>query len=194
MSEGTNWLGRATPIKDSHAARRYWCSAASAKELAAGFACANPARVNKIAGPATIDLHCIDCGKAKIATSRSDAESDLKDARWYRCRPCNQAHRDKKQRDQWAKWKQEAERKDELRWMPYKDYLGTDEWSERRKSVIRRAGFRCQICASEGRLHVHHRTYVRRGVERIEDMVALCADCHELFHLHGKLAESGRAA
>lgn len=194
MIDTANWIGRAKPIKDTYAAKLYWNTATPAKDLADEFACANPAHVNKIAGPAVLDLRCIDCNAFKIATSRSDAQSDLARPNRYRCEPYDRAERDRKQREQWAKWKRDGERKEELRWMPYKDYLGTDEWSERRKKVIRRAEFKCQVCAAGGRLHVHHRTYIRRGVERIEDMIALCAECHEIFHRNGKLSEGGRAA
>jgi 5-methylcytosine-specific restriction endonuclease McrA len=205
MSEGTNWLGRARPVNDTPAAFDYWCTGTSMKDLVARYAPGTSlAKFSKIAGPAVIELKCEDCGALHIATSRAKANDTIgwdaegrrrkQEDRFYRCSGCDSAYRAKKLRDDWRKSEERQQRAEELRWMPYRDYLGTDEWSERRKRVIRRAGFRCQVCASGSRLHVHHRTYARRGVERIEDMIALCADCHELFHRHGKLAESGRAA
>ncbi len=75
-----------------------------------------------------------------------------------------------------------AERGDELAGMRYTEYLLTPEWKARRQAVLEWAGYSCQVCSGEDRLHVHHRTYVRRGVERPSDLIALCADCHALFH------------
>lgn len=71
--------------------------------------------------------------------------------------------------------------------MRYRDYLQTDEWQVRRAAALRNADNRCQVCNSGGRLNVHHRTYERRGIELESDLTVLCADCHELFHQHGKL-------
>lgn len=205
FEQPTNWVGRARPVNDTEAARDYWCTDASMKEVVARYAPGTSlAKFSKIAGPARLDLQCEDCGEACVATSRTDAQSTLgwdaearrrqKVDNYYRCQTCKDAYRAQKYRDEAQKRREKHEREEELRWMPYRDYLGTDEWSERRKSVIRRAGFKCQVCAADGRLHVHHRTYARRGVERAEDMVALCADCHELFHRHGRLSANGRAA
>ena len=77
--------------------------------------------------------------------------------------------------------------------LSYQDYLQTDHWQERRTSALRRAGFSCQVCAGKGELHVHNRTYVRRGRELDSDLIVLCAGCHKLFHANGKLADAGRA-
>lgn len=195
MSESLAYIGRARPHVDSPVSAAYWQTEVSVETLISRYAPNTPAaHFYKVAGRASIGLHCADCGKERVATSRSDAVFMLTAHRRYRCRQCEQAKKVQKFRDDSARRKADAERAEELRWMPYRDYLGTDDWSERRKSVIRRAGFRCQVCASEGRLHVHHRTYINRGNERPEDMIALCAGCHELFHKHGKLAEGGRAA
>lgn len=38
--------------------------------------------------------------------------------------------------------------------------------------------------------HVHHITYERRGWERLEDLVLLCPECHEMIHARG-LFEGG---
>lgn len=78
----------------------------------------------------------------------------------------------------------------ELRAMPYRDYLQTREWRLTKAIVRRRFGGRCATCNSAKRLHVHvhHRTYERRGEEDIGDLTLLCGDCHGLFHAHRKLA------
>jgi chromosomal replication initiation ATPase DnaA len=74
----------------------------------------------------------------------------------------------------------------ELRTMPYDQYLLTPEWQERRKQALLRAQYRCQVCNSTERLHVHHRTYERRGAEEAGDLTVLCRDCHELYHFPSK--------
>lgn len=72
---------------------------------------------------------------------------------------------------------------DELRRMPYVDYLETSYWQELRRSKVRAAGFRCERCrATNTRLDVHHLNYERRGYERREDLVVLCKTCHESEH------------
>jgi 5-methylcytosine-specific restriction endonuclease McrA len=74
----------------------------------------------------------------------------------------------------------------DLATMPYDDYLQTEAWQEHRKQALAYAGYRCQVCnTDEEALHVHHRTYERRGQEKPQDLIVLCASCHALFH--GKL-------
>lgn len=80
------------------------------------------------------------------------------------------------------------ERGRELAALRYVDYLLTDEWQERRRAMLRAAGYRCMVCNQEdGTLDVHHRTYERRGTEHPSDLIVLCHDCHMLFHRKGHL-------
>jgi 5-methylcytosine-specific restriction endonuclease McrA len=80
-----------------------------------------------------------------------------------------------------------------LHTMPYQEYLLTPEWQERRKAQLERADYRCQVCnTGKSKLHVHHRTYERRGNEAPGDLLVLCRECHELFHQAGKLVEEDR--
>jgi hypothetical protein len=72
-----------------------------------------------------------------------------------------------------------------LRTMRYPDYLQTPEWAERRRGALRRAGHACEACGGHGRLNVHHRTYERRGKEKIDDLRVLCDDCHVAVHTGG---------
>jgi hypothetical protein len=69
-----------------------------------------------------------------------------------------------------------------LRSLPYAQYLETPYWRSVRRAVIERALFRCQLCYAEGELHVHHRTYDRRGAELASDVLVLCRECHDAFH------------
>ena len=71
--------------------------------------------------------------------------------------------------------------------LPYSEYLKTEWWQQRRAKALARAEHRCQVCNSDKRLEIHHRTYERLGHERDADLIALCHDCHTLFHGDGRL-------
>ena len=75
-------------------------------------------------------------------------------------------------------------RVEQLRKMPYKEYLQTREWKDKARKAKKRARNRCQICnrpQTEVILDVHHRTYERRGQERPDDLTVLCRECHKIF-------------
>lgn len=69
-----------------------------------------------------------------------------------------------------------------LRKMAYSDYLLTEHWQEIRQRALKNASYRCQLCNDDGQLDVHHRTYERRGCERLEDLTVLCRNCHGKHH------------
>lgn len=75
-----------------------------------------------------------------------------------------------------------------LRAMPYEQYLLTPEWQQKRTARLRAAGWACQVCCSQARLNVHHRTYARLGQERDMDLIVLCRKCHRLYHENGRLS------
>ena len=77
----------------------------------------------------------------------------------------------------------ERSRLNELKDMPYKDYLATPEWRGVRSGALGRANHKCELCNASGvELHVHHKTYERRGEELPEDLIVLCKDCHAKHH------------
>jgi hypothetical protein len=80
------------------------------------------------------------------------------------------------------------ERLSRLRSMPYAVYLHTPHWRMVRKEALVAGLHCCRICASPDHLNVHHRTYERRGWELLLDLTVLCAECHQLFHEHRRLA------
>lgn len=89
-------------------------------------------------------------------------------------------------RRQWELENQrEREERERLPSMPYKEYLQTEHWKEKRKGALKRAGYKCQLCNSDLMLQVHHRTYERRGSERAADLIVLCQRCHKDFHKIG---------
>lgn len=69
-----------------------------------------------------------------------------------------------------------------LETMPYARYLKTQHWQAVRQAALERAEHRCQVCNTDEKLHVHHRTYENRGAERDSDVIVLCKPCHERFH------------
>lgn len=82
-----------------------------------------------------------------------------------------------------ALYSEERDSIDELRAMPYAEYLKTHYWQELRRSKVRAAGFRCERCrASNVRLDVHHLSYERWGYESRDDLVVLCRGCHDAEH------------
>lgn len=67
----------------------------------------------------------------------------------------------------------------------YQTYIKSNEWRVVSEETKRLADYRCQVCnknEATSNLHVHHRTYERLGRELQSDLIALCGDCHSLFH------------
>lgn len=87
-----------------------------------------------------------------------------------------------------AEVRREAVRIANLLALPYQEYLKTDHWQAMRKATLDRDRAACRICRSTDRLNVHHNTYERRGDEAPDDLITLCAACHQIFHDNGKLA------
>ena len=71
---------------------------------------------------------------------------------------------------------------DELRQMPYWQYLRTPHWQILRHRALGLAERRCFYCGSGDHLDVHHLTYSRRGCELDEDLIVLCRTCHAYEH------------
>ena len=66
----------------------------------------------------------------------------------------------------------------------YYEYINSPEWQEIRKLALQRASYKCQICGKTNDLDVHHNSYSNLGNEQehLEDLVALCAEHHQLYH------------
>lgn len=72
------------------------------------------------------------------------------------------------------------------RWQ-YAAYIRSPEWAAKKaafkQSKLWRNG-RCFVCCNRGvEMHVHHRTYVRLGNERLNDLRILCGPCHATVHM-----------
>lgn len=63
----------------------------------------------------------------------------------------------------------------------YQRYLCSPEWWSKRNAVMDRANHKCEKCGVQA-AHVHHLTYIRKFNERLDDLIALCEQCHEAIH------------
>lgn len=52
-----------------------------------------------------------------------------------------------------------------------------------RQQVLRRDGWRCQLCAAMANLEVHHQRFrSHSGDDSEENLITVCASCHEEMH------------
>jgi len=135
----------------------------------------------------------VPCDTCQNGTTQVELtiRSDIANHRWSKltCDECRAKRDDAFRKRYQLEQERRAQRLNELRTMPYCEYLQTPEWAERRKRAMKRAGYRCQVCNAYGvQLNTHHRTYERRGNERDGDLITLCRACHEIFHANGQLA------
>ena len=57
-------------------------------------------------------------------------------------------------------------------------------WRSIRRELLRRSGFVCQSCGTGGPLEVHHHVtpISRGGSDDLENLKALCTECHLQVH------------
>lgn len=202
------WLGHIIPKEKTEIAQLYWTTDIPNTEIAEAYGVA-VAEVTKAAGCGIVKSKTFTCGRCSFlvtVSSRAEATEKFRSfhnphrwpgAEWAApnlCKRCGQSLRDAYEARSKEAMLAVHERRRELATMPYREYLQTPEWSKTRKDALHRAKYCCQTCAGKGELHVHHRTYVRRGHEWSSDLIVLCAPCHSLFHQNARLAEGGRAA
>jgi 5-methylcytosine-specific restriction endonuclease McrA len=75
-----------------------------------------------------------------------------------------------------------GEHPDDLRQLPYWQYLRTAHWAAVRHRALAVAEHRCFYCSATDHLDVHHLSYKRRGCELDEDLIVLCRTCHDIEH------------
>lgn len=183
------------PLRSTDVAQFYWCSEINVSEISEAYFDGKHANTfMENVGPALLKgKTCLECQGPIHVFSRQDAINSVGRSR-RRCRTCANRIAEYSQAEFRERRQKEDQRIRELKFMPYSEYLKTPEWQQTRQSALRRARFMCQTCSAGGTLHVHHRTYARRGTEYSSDVIVLCADCHETFHERRQLAEGGRAA
>ena len=74
-----------------------------------------------------------------------------------------------------------------IRWRTYRNYLKSDLWQEKRQARLTLAHWKCEDHADMGEdveaADVHHIKYPEKwGNEPVEDLRALCRDCHRARH------------
>lgn len=59
------------------------------------------------------------------------------------------------------------------------------EYQALRNKVLERDDWRCQWCGAGNDLHVHHlKSRGKLGDDTMENLITLCAKCHEACHRH----------
>jgi len=70
--------------------------------------------------------------------------------------------------------------------------LRSTEYEALRNQVLKRDGWRCQLCGTSNNLHVHHvKSCCMLGDDQAHNLTTLCAKCHEQLHRRSHLVDSG---
>lgn len=74
-----------------------------------------------------------------------------------------------------------------MRSLEYLQYLDSQHWSDLRLEAINRSNRRCEACQKPGKLDGHHLIYPDNLKScTVDDIMALCRRCHDLWHNHLK--------
>ncbi len=61
--------------------------------------------------------------------------------------------------------------------------LDPDLYEQLRNEVLRRDGWRCQLCGTRSNLEVHHKEFrSQSGNDSEQNLITLCAVCHAAMH------------
>jgi 5-methylcytosine-specific restriction endonuclease McrA len=73
-----------------------------------------------------------------------------------------------------------------LKSLRYRKFLKTYYWKCVRKEVLSRARYVCSHCYDRRAVNAHHKSYANHGYEHLclEELRALCKQCHEVIHGH----------
>lgn len=68
----------------------------------------------------------------------------------------------------------------------YREYLESPQWKQKRRDWYaskqnRKPGY-CLFCNEKKPLDLHHKSYTRLCNERLDDLEAMCRDCHAELH------------
>jgi 5-methylcytosine-specific restriction endonuclease McrA len=64
--------------------------------------------------------------------------------------------------------------------------LDPESYERLRQQVLRRDGWRCQVCGAMSNLEVHHTSFRGQGGDdRDENLITLCYGCHASVHGRG---------
>jgi len=161
----------------------YWGTHVSEDKLATYFGISGRTHLHEIVGPK--DSPCSSCHALFPRKSRHSTTQ---------CRPCRirtaSEEREAQNREYAAHTAERAEkdrldreRINQLRDLPYAEYLKTDHWKGVSDLARKRARYQCELCKGrKGKLHVHHKTYANLGDEQYGDLIVLCETCHRKQH------------
>jgi 5-methylcytosine-specific restriction endonuclease McrA len=61
--------------------------------------------------------------------------------------------------------------------------LDPASYEELRQQILRRDGWRCQLCGALSNLEVHYKEFrSQSGDDSEENLITLCAECHARIH------------
>lgn len=64
----------------------------------------------------------------------------------------------------------------------YAKYINSIRWAKKRIQALEHYGYKCDICKTDQKLQVHHKSYRNVGKEQMADLRVLCKDCHSIEH------------
>lgn len=187
--------GEVTPLVEE-ITRLYWDENARVDDIVDRFGFRTRRQVLEHVMPMGFEKSCRECKTSFVVMFRNRTEVNCAHSHENRqfasgwiCDDCLVANSERQaaliadsEMRQRMRARGEADQRHALKSMPYREYLQSDHWRKTREQAISKAGGRCQMCNRSDRLHVHHRTYVRRGEERMSDLLVLCETCHHEFH------------
>jgi 5-methylcytosine-specific restriction endonuclease McrA len=70
--------------------------------------------------------------------------------------------------------------------------LDSTSYAKLQRQVLERDGWRCQVCGSMQNLQVHHLKFrSHSGSDEEQNLITLCAECHERMHRKPPAARPG---
>jgi 5-methylcytosine-specific restriction endonuclease McrA len=73
-----------------------------------------------------------------------------------------------------------------VNWLPPKQprlRLDSEQYEQLRNAVLRRDGWRCQLCGTRSGLEVHHKEFrSHSGDDSEQNLITLCSACHANVH------------
>lgn len=74
--------------------------------------------------------------------------------------------------------------------LSYEELLNSEEWQQKRLSILKRDYFKCRYCGSKHNLQVHHKYYkkypdgqkVKPWNYPDDALITLCRECHKKVH------------
>lgn len=129
-------------------------------------------------GAIQIVYQCLKCGRSASNPLAKSAVPGWKNLPMWD--PSRAATYDRERHSDHLKAKQEN--RSEF-FKQHDEYLKTPEWQKRRALVLTRANNTCEGCMEATATEVHHLTYENWQAEFLWELVAICHDCHERFHV-----------